>query len=63
MHPTANDVANNSFDSDLPPVERDFQSLDETQLTRPRKSSGQLPTITFLRPKLDDNRGALRPQM
>lgn len=43
------EVANNSFDSDVQITESDFMSLDESQLTQPRKPNGDLPEITFLR--------------
>jgi hypothetical protein len=45
-----NDAANNSFDLDLKISDKDFVSVDETELTRPRQSKGDLPVIDFLHP-------------
>ncbi|HWB93214.1 MAG TPA: DUF6250 domain-containing protein [Puia sp.] len=40
------ELVNNYFD--LPATDEDFESLDETQLTAPRKADGSLPDITFM---------------
>lgn len=48
-------VDHNSFFSDLTPKKSDFESLDETQLTAPRKPDGNLPDITLLHLKTDCN--------
>lgn len=42
------DSSHNSFDLNLPITDKDFQSLDESQLTAPRPASGDLPFITFM---------------
>ena len=44
------DAANNSFDMDLPVSDKDFVSLDESELMRPRQPNGHLPAIDFLHP-------------
>ncbi len=44
-------LKNNSFDLATAPVAGDFQSLDESQLTLPRKANGDLPEMTLMRPK------------
>ncbi|KGE53699.1 right-handed parallel beta-helix repeat-containing protein [Xanthomonas axonopodis] len=44
---TANDIGRNSFSIPLTPFARDFVSLDDRQLTRPRQANGDLPVITF----------------
>jgi hypothetical protein len=41
-------LTNNSFDTPRQPTDADFLSLDESQLTTPRKPDGSLPNITFL---------------
>ena len=43
-----NDTANNYFDLKLTAGDDDFLSLDETQLTAPRKADGSLPDIAFM---------------
>lgn len=40
------ELVNNYFD--LPAADDDFESLDETQLTAPRKADGSLPEVTFM---------------
>ena len=47
------DAAYNYWNLNLTATADDFVSLDETQLTRPRKADGSLPDITFmhLKPK------------
>ena len=42
---------NNSFDTPQQLTDADFLSLDESQLTAPRKPDGSLPDISFLHPK------------
>lgn len=44
---TANEIGRNSFSIPLVAIARDFVSLDERQLTRPRQANGDLPVITF----------------
>lgn len=44
-------LVNNRFDQDGVLADDDFVSLDESQLTAPRKADGSLPDITFM--KLD----------
>ena len=46
--PAHNEADHNSFAPDLPLSARDFISLDEAQLTRPRQADGSLPVITLL---------------
>lgn len=47
---SANTIAINSFTLPLTLVDGDFASLDESQLTLPRQSNGELPVITFATP-------------
>jgi len=47
---TKSDAANNSFDLDLRLGEKDFVSLDESELQRPRQANGGLPATGFLHP-------------
>jgi hypothetical protein len=42
------DLSNNYFDLNLRATDQDFVSLDESQLTAPRKADGSLPDITFM---------------
>jgi hypothetical protein len=42
-------LENNSFFSNLSVKKSDFESLDEKELTAPRKADGSLPDIRFLR--------------
>jgi hypothetical protein len=42
------DLSNNYFDLNLQATDQDFVSLDESQLTAPRKADGSLPDITFM---------------
>ena len=44
------DAAHNSFTMDLRLTDKDFASLDESELTRPRQANGDLPVIAFLHP-------------
>lgn len=44
------DAQNNSFDVDLKLDDKDFVSLDESELLRPRRASGDLPVIQLLHP-------------
>ena len=48
--PAKNEADHNSFAPELKLSDRDFISLDETQLTRPRQANGELPVITLLHP-------------
>ena len=43
-----NEADHNSFAPDLPLGDRDFISVDDTQLTKPRQADGSLPEITFM---------------
>ncbi len=43
-------IDNNSWQSGLTLSESDFISIDETQLSKPRKDDGSLPEIDFLHP-------------
>lgn len=45
---TAKDISNNSWQNGISVSEADFQSLDISQLTGPRKADGSLPDITFM---------------
>ena len=45
------EVSHNSFDFKTPVTEREVESVDETQLMRPRQPNGDLPEIDFLKPK------------
>lgn len=45
------EISHNSFDFKTPISDRDVESLDETQLMRPRQVNGDLPVIDFLKPK------------
>lgn len=44
------EVSHNSFDLGKLLTTRDVESLDETQLMRPRQANGDLPVIDFLKP-------------
>lgn len=48
---TLSTAAGNSFFSDVTLKDADFESLDATQLLRPRKADGSLPDITFMKLK------------
>ncbi|RPI01519.1 MAG: hypothetical protein EHM64_15580, partial [Ignavibacteriae bacterium] len=43
-------LSHNSFDSGFNLTDQDFVSLDESQLTAPRKPDGSLPYIDFMKP-------------
>lgn len=43
-------LSNNSFQLELNLTDNDFESIDENQLTKPRKPDGSLPDIDFLKP-------------
>ncbi|MDD3079553.1 MAG: DUF4990 domain-containing protein [Paludibacter sp.] len=45
------ELQNNSFQMKIKVRKSDFVSLDESQLTQPRKPDGSLPDIDFLKPK------------
>lgn len=45
------EVSHNSFDFKTPVTERELESVDESQLMRPRQPNGELPSIDFLKPK------------
>jgi hypothetical protein len=45
-----NTLSHNSFDLSINITDEDFVSLDESQLTAPRKTDGSLPDIDFMRP-------------
>jgi hypothetical protein len=45
-----NTLSHNSFNLSISITDKDFVSLDESQLTTPRKPDGSLPDIDFLRP-------------
>ncbi len=47
---TQNTAHHNSFDLSIILTDADFMSLDEDQLTAPRKADGSLPDIDFMRP-------------
>lgn len=60
------EVSHNSFDGKISLTEKDVESLDETQLMRPRQANGALPEIDFLKPKkgsaiIDGGTAAGRP--
>lgn len=44
------DAANNSFDLGLKITDKDFLSLDEAELVRPRQANGDLPPVGFMHP-------------
>ncbi|HVU36273.1 MAG TPA: right-handed parallel beta-helix repeat-containing protein [Opitutaceae bacterium] len=44
------EYAHNTFDPSVTLSAADFESLDESQLERPRQSNGDLPVISFLHP-------------
>ncbi|WDM67496.1 right-handed parallel beta-helix repeat-containing protein [Xanthomonas cucurbitae] len=44
---SANTIGRNSFTLPLNATARDFVSLDERQLTRPRQANGNLPVVSF----------------
>ena len=48
LDPAKSDAANNSFDLELKITDKDFLSLDESQLVQPRQPNGDLPVMTFL---------------
>lgn len=48
LDPVGNQVDHNSFAPDLALSERDFVSLDPSQLSLPRQADGSLPVITLL---------------
>ena len=50
-----NSLSHNSFDLGLNITNEDFVSLDEAQLTAPRKADGSLPDIDFMRPAQGSN--------
>jgi len=45
-----NTLSHNSFDLGINITDEDFVSLDESQLTAPRKPDGSLPDIDFMKP-------------
>ncbi|WP_051199664.1 right-handed parallel beta-helix repeat-containing protein [Christiangramia echinicola] len=45
-------VENNSWQMDFEITKNDFQSVDISELSAPRKRDGSLPEISFMRPKL-----------
>jgi hypothetical protein len=45
-----NTLSHNSFNSEFDLTDKDFVSLDESQLMAPRKADGSLPDIDFLKP-------------
>ena len=49
LDPQLNECAGNSFDQKQPLRSQDFISLDEAELTAPRRNNGDLPEINFLR--------------
>jgi hypothetical protein len=51
MNAAACDSSHNSFDLGLTLTADEVMSLDEAQLTAPRQPNGDLPELTFLRPK------------
>ncbi len=44
------DLAGNSFPRDLKLADKDFVSLDESELLRPRQTNGDLPAVNFMHP-------------
>jgi hypothetical protein len=48
--PAKSDAANNSFTMDLALSDKDFLSLDESELVGPRQPSGDLPAVRFMHP-------------
>ena len=47
------EATNNSFDKDLALTDKDFLSLDESELVRPRQANGDLPKTNFMHPTPD----------
>lgn len=54
---SACELLNNSFCMELRLSDKDFQSLDPAELTRPRQSDGTLPAVSFM--KLKASSGAI----
>ena len=50
-----NTLSHNSFDLGINITDEDFVSLDESQLTAPRKADGSLPNIDFMKPAQGSN--------
>ena len=50
IDPAQNTLSHNSFDLGINVSDEDFVSLDQSQLTAPRKADGSLPDIDFMRP-------------
>ena len=50
LDPAKSDAASNSFDLDLKPGDKDFVSVDESELVRPRQPGGELPAVGYLHP-------------
>lgn len=50
-----NTLSHNSFDLGINITDKDFVSLDESQLTAQRKSDGSLPDIDFMKPAQGSN--------
>lgn len=51
LAPTGNELSHNAFPPQTQLSDQDFVSLDERQLIQPRKPNGDLPDITFMKPK------------
>ncbi|MES2439135.1 MAG: right-handed parallel beta-helix repeat-containing protein [Verrucomicrobiota bacterium] len=45
------ELAANSFDLEMKLEDRDFKSLDQSELVRPRQSNGDLPAVPFMKLK------------
>ena len=50
INPLKCDLSGNSFTVGLKLTDKDFVSLDESELTLPRQADGRLPLIQFMRP-------------
>jgi len=55
INTTQNTLSHNSFDLGINITDEDFVSLDQSQLTIPRKADGSLPDIDFMRPAPGSN--------
>lgn len=57
------ELSNNSFSSDLKLDAKDFKSLDENELLRPRQKNGDLPVIELMHPAEKSELLRMKPAM
>ncbi|MBN2817735.1 MAG: DUF4990 domain-containing protein [Bacteroidales bacterium] len=55
VYATVLDVTNNSWQDGITVTSADFESIDYTQLLKPRKADGSLPDVTFFHLKAGSN--------